>query len=208
MSWRSGVHVNPAALELSPAPQLPSSPARFERGRAAAFAFALAAALLAGLANCGYHLQGTGGALPSTVKTVAVLPFGRQVPVLQLDQRVTEAVTRELAQRARVKVQSTKDGADAILSGTITAYSVAPLSYDASGRANRYQVSMTAKVQLTDRDGKVIFQSPGYRFSEVYERNSDPATYISQELVAYSAVANDFARALVANIMEAGPGGD
>lgn len=159
------------------------------------------------LLGCGYHLQGTGGALPSTVKVIAVPPFAREVPVLQLDQRVTEAVTRELAQRAKVKVQSTRDGADAILTGTITAYSAVPLSYDNSGRANRYQVTMTAKIQLTDREGKVIFESPGYRFSEVYERNSNPATYISQEVVAFTSVANDFARALVSNIMEADPSG-
>jgi outer membrane lipopolysaccharide assembly protein LptE/RlpB len=185
----------------SPALQLSSSPARLLRGAIAVLALATT------LISCGYHLQGTGGALPSTVKVVAVPPFARDVPVLQLDQRVTEAVTRELAQRAKVKVQSTRDGADAILTGTITAYSAVPLSYDNSGRANRYQVTMTAKIQLTDRAGKVIFESPGYRFSEVYERNSNPATYISQEVVAFTSVANDFARALVSNIMEAGPSG-
>jgi outer membrane lipopolysaccharide assembly protein LptE/RlpB len=193
-------------FSFSPPPHRPISPSPRRRRAAAFVAITLAAALLTATA-CGYHLQGTGGALPSTVKVIAVPPFAREVPVLQLDQRVTEAVTRELAQRAKVKVQSTRDGADAILAGTITAYSAVPLSYDSSGRANRYQVTMTAKIQLTDREGKVIFESPGYRFSEVYERNSNPATYISQEVVAFTSVASDFARALVSNIMEAGPSG-
>ncbi len=171
----------------------------------AGFAVAsLAVALL--FTACGYHLLGTGGALPPSVKVVAVLPFERQVPVLQLDQRVTEAVTRELAQRARVKVQSSKEGADAVLTGAITGYGVAPLSYDSAGRANRYQVTMTAKVRLASRDGKVLFESQGYRFSEVYERSSTPGNYISEEVVAYDVVARDFARALVATIMEANPG--
>ncbi len=158
-------------------------------------------------AACGYRLLGSAGALPPTVKTIAVMPFERGVPVLQLDQRVTEAVTREVAQRMRVKVQSTKAGADAVLSGAITAYNVAPLSYDAEGRANRYQVNMAASVKLVDSSGKVLFQSPSYRFSQVYERSGSPSSYINQEVVAYDVVARDFARALVASILEGGSDG-
>ena len=116
-------------------------------------------------------------------------------------------MTRELAQRTRLRVQTSKEGADAVLTGTITSYSVVPLSYDSAGRANRYQVTMSARVRMVDRDGKVLFESQGYRFSEVYERTSRPGTYISEEVVAYDVVAKDFARALVATMMEAGGGG-
>lgn len=158
-------------------------------------------------AACGYHLLGSAGALPPTVKTVAVLPFQREVPVLQLDQRVTEAVTREVAQRMRVKVQSTKAGADAVLTGAITGYNVVPLSYDSAGRANRYQVNMAATVKFVDASGKVLFESPSYRFSEVYERSGSPSSYINEEVVAYDVVARDFARALVASILEGGSDG-
>jgi outer membrane lipopolysaccharide assembly protein LptE/RlpB len=193
--------------EVSPALRLSGSPAPAGIFRTAGPTGAILLFLALGLMACGYHLLGTGGSLLSTVKTVAVLPFEREVPVLQLDQRVTEAVTRELAQRARVKVQSSKDGADAILEGAITGYSVAPLSYDRAGRANRYQVTMSARVRLTNREGKVLFESQAYRFSEVYERTSHPGAYISEEVVAYDVVAIDFARALVATMMEAGPGG-
>jgi outer membrane lipopolysaccharide assembly protein LptE/RlpB len=198
--------VRVTVFNSSPALRLSGSPIRTERGPITILALALTTALALCATACGYHLQGTGGSLPPAVKIIAVLPFERQVPVLQLDQRVTEAVTRELAQRARVKVQSTKDGADAILTGAITGYGVAPLSYDSAGRANRYQVTMSARVRLADRDGKVLFESQGYRFSEVYERTSRPGAYISEEVVAYDVVASDFARALVATILEAGPG--
>lgn len=162
-----------------------------------------------GLASvgCGYHLLGAGGAFPPAVKTIAVLPFQRQVPVLQLEQRITEAVTRELVQRTRVKVQSQKEGADAVLTGAVTGYGVAPISYDSAGRANRYQVNVSARVKLEGADGKVLFESQGYRFSEIYERSSDPQTYVNEEVVAYDEVARDFARALVASMLEGNPGG-
>jgi len=198
------VFVTQTRCASSPALRLSGSPARRSKLRALGLSL-LFAAILAPGKGCGYHLQGTGGSLPPAVKIIAVLPFERQVPVLQLDQRVTEAVTRELAQRARVKVQSVKEGADAVLTGAITGYGVAPLSYDSAGRANRYQVTMSARVRLADGDGKVLFESQGYRFTEVYERTSRPGAYISEEVVAYAVVASDFARALVASIMEAGP---
>lgn len=155
------------------------------------------------LTGCGYHLMGTGGALPPGVKVVAVPPFERQVAVLQLDQRVTEQVRQELARRAKVKVQSEKEGADAVLYGTLTHYAVVPISYDAQGRANRFQVSMAAKLRLCDATGKTIYESEGYRFTQNYQRSAAPQTYINEEKVAYTVVARDFARNLVGRLLEA-----
>ena len=157
------------------------------------------------LLSCGYHLQGRGGALPPAIKTMAVLPFDRQIPVLELDQRVTEAVTRELVQRARIKVQSTSAGADAVLTGTLTAYAASPVSYDpATGLANRYRVQMVARVTVTDSAGKALFKSDGFMFEELYERSALPSAYISDQVIAYDVIARDFARSLVSAIMEGG----
>ena len=169
---------------------------------------ALLTAVLLITTACGYHLLGAAGALPPTVKTVAVIPFERQVPVVQVEQRVTEAVTRELAQRARVKVISTKQGADAVLTGAVTGYGVLPMSYDADGKANRYQITISARIRLASQDGKVLYEAPSYRFSETYQRSAFPATYVDNEVVAYDVVARDFARALIASILEGGSGGE
>jgi outer membrane lipopolysaccharide assembly protein LptE/RlpB len=170
-----------------------------------ALLISLLAVLGAGL-GCGYRLMGTTGSLPPHVKVVAVRNFERQVPVIELDQRVTEEVTRELARRAKVTVRSTKEGADAVMTGVITHYSVVPLSYDDSGRANRFQVNMTAKITLTESEGAVLFKSDGYRFNSIYERSSQPASYFNEETVAYEAVARDFARSLVGSLLEASGG--
>ncbi len=157
------------------------------------------------LLACGYHLQGRGGALPPAIKTMAVIPFDRQIPVMELDQRVTEAVTRELVQRARIKVQSTSAGADAVLTGTLTAYAASPVSYDpVTGLANRFRVMMAARVTVTGSEGKVLFKSDGFMFEELYERSALPSASISDEAVAYDVIARDFARSLVSAIMEGG----
>lgn len=155
------------------------------------------------LAACGYHLQGRGTAVPESVKTVAVLPFARQVTVLELDQRVTEAVTREFVQRARVRVQSSAEGADAVLQGAVAGFGQIPVSYDpATGRANRIRVEMDARVVLTDRAGKVLYRNDGFHFEEVYDRSAQPGSFIQDEAVSYDVIARDFSRSLVSAILE------
>lgn len=164
---------------------------------------ALLLAALTLLAACGYRLQGTGGTLPASARTVAVVSFDRKVPVLELDQRVTQAVTREMAQRARVRVQSSPEGADAVLRGAVTGYGQLPVSYDpVDGRANRFRVEMDASVVLTDSAGKVLYRNEGFHFEQVYDRSAPSGTYIQQEAVAYDDIARDFARALVSAILE------
>lgn len=178
---------------------------RFPLGPPVFSAAALSLLLLGTAVACGYRLLGTGN-LPEGIRTVAVLPFERQVPVVQLDQRVTEAVTQEMARRLKVRVQSEKEGADAVLTGTIRSFHVAPLSYDEAGRANRYQVSLGVKVRLADAKGTVLYESQAFRFTENYARSSSPATFAAEEVVAYEQVARDFARALVSAMVEGGSG--
>lgn len=180
-------------------------PLRFRPARPYLWAAALALFLLGTALGCGYRLLGTGN-LPQGIRTVAVLPFERQVPVVQLDQRVTEAVTQEMARRLKVRVQSDKEGADAVLTGAIRSFHVFPLSYDEAGRANRYQVSLGVKVRLADSRGTVLYESQAFRFTETYARSSSPATFAAEEVVAYEQVARDFARALVSALVEGGGG--
>lgn len=170
------------------------------RSRTALFA-ALVLTSLALLSACGYHLLGTGG-LPAGITSVAVPLFDKEVSLIVLDQRITESVRAELARRARVRVTSEKAGADAVLIGTITNFSVTPLSYDSDGRANRYNASLIARVILKDKDGKEIFKLEGYRFEESYARASGSGSYASKENIAYDALSRDFARALVGAIFE------
>lgn len=151
--------------------------------------------------SCGYHLVGTGG-LPQGVTVLAVPLFERGDNVVILDQRLTEAVRSEISRRTRVKVTSQKGGSDAILLGTIANYSVFPISYGADGRANRYRVSIVAKVLMKDKDGKEIFKMDGYRFEKEYSRASSQNLFLNEENIAIDLLAKDFARALVGAILE------
>lgn len=151
--------------------------------------------------SCGYHLVGSGG-LPKGINVVAIPVFEKTENVMVLDQRLTEAVRAEIARRGRVKVVSQKEGADAVLLGNITNYSVYALSYGSDGRANRYNVSVVVRIILKDKEGKEIFKMEGYRFEQEYERSSRGQSYISEENISYDQLSRDLAKAIVSAIFE------
>lgn len=151
--------------------------------------------------SCGYHLVGTGG-LPDGVTVLAIPVFEKGENVIVLDQRITEAVRGEIARRTRIKVVSQKEGADAILLGTISNYSVFPISYSADGKASRYRVSIVAKVLMKDRMGKEIFNLEGYRFEKEYSRASSKNLFLNEENIALDLLSRDFAKDIVGAILE------
>ena len=113
--------------------------------RAAAAALALLAAI-----GCGYALSGTGrGALPENVKSGYVSSCGTDTSRVGLEQRLTDAVLRELSARARLKPASDRSAADAELAGRIVSYEAVPVRFDNAGRALEYQITVVAKVTLT-----------------------------------------------------------
>ncbi len=151
--------------------------------------------------SCGYHLVGSGG-LPKGIDVVAIPIFEKTENVMVLDQRLTEAVRAEIGRRGRVKVVSEKEGADAVLLGNITNYSVYALSYGSDGRANRYNVSVVVRIILKDKEGKEIFKMEGYRFEQEYSRASKMESFTSEENISYDQLSRDLAKAIVSAIFE------
>ncbi len=162
-----------------------------------------AAAGLLVLAGCGYALVGTGrGTLPENVKTVYVTTFVNETARVGLEQRVTDAVLRELAARSRLKPVARREDADAELTGRLTSYAVNPVRFDEAGRALEYEISVVARVTLTERaTEKPLFDNPSFLFRPPYK--VPPATsYVDVETAAIDALALPFARSLVTTIRE------
>lgn len=163
-----------------------------------------AAALVLGLAGCGYSLVGTSkGWLPDDVKTVWVPAFGNDTPVVGLEQRLTTALLRELSARGRLKPAPSRDQADAVLLGRVTGYSVQPVRFDAQGRALEYQVLVTARITLTERKSeKVLFDDPAFLFRQPYNVPTSDSSYFNPETLAIDRMTQPFARSVVATILE------
>ncbi len=130
----------------------------------------LAALLSATLAGCGYALVGTGrGILPEGASAVYVETFVNDTPRVGLEQQVTDAVLRELAGRARLKPVTDRSTADVEISGRLLSYQVNPVRFDDQGRALEYEISVLARVKLTDRKTeKAIFENPSFLFRQPY----------------------------------------
>jgi outer membrane lipopolysaccharide assembly protein LptE/RlpB len=156
------------------------------------------------LVACGYSLIGTGrGTLPPTLKTVYVATFVNETTRVGLEQRITDAVLRELSARARLKPVSDRSTADAELTGILSSYQVDPVRFDPSGRALEYQIAVVAKVTLTDRTtDKPIFSNPSFLYRQPYTVPSSAGGFFEVETAAVEELARPFARSLVSTILE------
>ena len=167
-------------------------------------AFAALALSISG-SGCGYHTAGHTVALPQNVHTIAIPGFLSQSQTFRIEQRLSDAVVREFNTRTQFHViLAAHNDADAVLKGTVLSASATPVAYDSkTGRAASALVTVSMQVALVDRQGKVLFQNPSYLFHEQYEISRDLPSFFEEDSPAVDRLSRDFARTLVANILEA-----
>ncbi len=156
------------------------------------------------LAGCGYHTVNSAVHLPSTVHTLAIPAFKNNTQSYHTQAVFTEAVIREFTSRSSCRIVSGEDSdADATLRGTILSFQIIPLTYDnTTGQTSSYLVTIATKLELFDRQGKVIWQNPSYLFRQQYEQTQDLASFIQEDSAATRRLAREFASAAVADILE------
>jgi hypothetical protein len=161
----------------------------------------LASAFL--LSSCGYALVGHSNFLDPTIRTIEIPAFVNRTTRVELEQRVTQAVAEEFVSRGRVRLVTTTNQADAILKGSIDSFNIFPIAFE-QGRATRYQISITAKIELLDhrKEDKVIWKNDQYRFTENYEVNLATTDAFDQETRAIQEIAVRFAEGLLTNLLE------
>lgn len=148
--------------------------------------------------------MGTGAsALPPNVKTVWVPTFVNETTVVGVEQRLTDAVLRELSARGRLKPVAEKAGADSELTGRLTALNVLPVRFDDAGLAVEYQVTVIAHLVLVDKaTEKPLFTEPSFVFRQPYTVPGSSRSYYDREREAIEALARPFAQSLVTTILE------
>jgi len=154
--------------------------------------------------GCGYHTAGHAGTLPQDVHIIAIPSFVNQTQTYRIEQTLTGAVVREMITRTHYHVvNEISDSADATLRGTVLATNSAPLTYDSqTGRAASVMVTVSLKVALTDRHGKVLYQNPSYVFHEQYQVSQELTSFFEEDSPALDRLSREFARTLVSNILE------
>jgi outer membrane lipopolysaccharide assembly protein LptE/RlpB len=161
--------------------------------------------LVVELTACGYHLVGTTSFLPEEIENLHVEKFVNQTKWVDMDQRLMEAVTLEWVRRRRLRLVDTPTQADVVLSGTIQRLVVIPVSYDSQGRANEYQMSLQAMVQLKDVRGdeaEVLWEDKAFSRRTSYAVDPVAVNYFDRQNIAMTELSREFSSALVTAVLE------
>jgi len=153
--------------------------------------------------GCGYALVGRASNVPDDVSRVYVRPLENRTPRSQADQFLTRAIADELVTRQRFQVLSSPEGADAVLSGAVTAFGVTPVAFDGEGRATEYEISITAAMAFERvPEEEVLWANDRYVFRQSYPVDVSAIDYFDQEDLALQEAAERFAESMVADLLE------
>jgi outer membrane lipopolysaccharide assembly protein LptE/RlpB len=154
--------------------------------------------------SCGYSTAGHASKLPTAVRIIAIPAFVNKTQTYKVEQVLTAAVVREFTTRTNYRIANHESqDADATLRGTVVSAELAPMTYDShTGRASSALITVNMKVQLVDKSGKVLFDNPNYVYREQYQISREVSSFFEEESPAVDRMSSDFARSLVANILE------
>jgi len=156
------------------------------------------------LAGCGYHTIGAATHLPPNVRSLSVPVFATRTDAYHTEALMTNAVIREFAARTRLRVTAEPAaGSDAVLHGTILTQTITPLTYNTTTQqSSSFLITMIISVTLTDHEGKVLYENKNYTFRQQYQSTTNLATFFDESPAAEERLSREFARALVADVLE------
>jgi hypothetical protein len=160
--------------------------------------------------GCGYSLAGRGSFLPASIKTIGIPTFTNRTTVFNLETTLTIRVRSEFIGRGKYEISPDATGVDALLTGEVTAVTIAPASFgNVNQLASRYAITMVARVELRNvRDNVVLWDNPSLVFRQEYDATTgqnaaDPAAFFGQDTNALERMSAEFARNIVSAILEA-----
>jgi hypothetical protein len=129
-----------------------------------------------GLSSCGYRTVGAATHLPPGTRTLAIPVFATRTNANHTEAVMTSAVIREFITRTRLRVTTQE--------------------------SSTFLVTMVVAVTLKGRDGKILYQNNNYVFRQQYQATTDLPTFLDESPAAVERLSRDFARALVADVLE------
>lgn len=167
------------------------------------FAFIVLLFGVSGFTECYKPVTETG--LPKNIKRIAVPAFQFEVQGARyrVESRFTDAVSREIIKRGRgLKVQSSRDGADAAVEGTIRNFNFSGVLLDREGRARVYEVTIVAAVTVRDlKENKILYDNQNFVFRDSFEFSDDPRSFFNEEDPAVERMSRAFAESVVSTIV-------
>ncbi len=138
-------------------------------------------------------------------RVISVPVFKNHTQAYHVELTMTEAVLRAFSARTafRAVPADAPGDADAVLHGDIIGFTVYPLTYDpTTNQSSSYEVTVTVRVRLDDRSGRMLWGNNNYVFRQQYESSQDLLSFIQEDPAAIGRLSRDFAQSLVADITE------
>jgi Lipopolysaccharide-assembly len=163
--------------------------------------FGLMLFLVSGFGEC--YKPVTKSQLPSYIKTVAVPAFQNNALRYKIEHRFTEAVMNELIRRGHgLRVQSEREGADAVIDGVVRSFGFSGVLLDDKGRARIFEVTITAAVTVRDQhDNRVLYDNQNFIYRGEFEFANDPRSFFNEEDPAVMRMARSFAESIVSTLV-------
>ncbi len=141
--------------------------------------------------------------LPTRIRTIAVPAFQNQALRYKIEHRFTESVINEIIRRGRgIRVQSEREGADAVVDGVVKSFNFSGVLLDERGRARIFEVTIVAAVTIRDQvENRVIYDNQNYVFRGEFEFANDPRSFFNEEDPAVQRIARTFAESLVSTLI-------
>ncbi|MCA1622860.1 MAG: LPS assembly lipoprotein LptE [Acidobacteria bacterium] len=166
-------------------------------------AIVLLSVLCLGFTEC--YKPVTNSGLPKGIKNIAVPVFQFEVAGARyrVESRFTEAVTKEIIKRGRgLRVQGSREGADAVVEGTIRNFYFTGVLLDREGRARVYEVTVVVAVTIRDlKENKILYDNQNFIFRDSFEFSEDPRSFFNEEDPAVERMARAFAESVVSTIV-------
>src|ERR1700676_3973350 len=154
--------------------------------------------------GCGYHVAGHNNSLPKSIHVIAVVALENKTTSYRIEQKLTSATVHEFLARTPYKIVSNAADGDAVLRGKVLSLEAVPLLFDTQSRsATTMLVTVKCEVSLTERaTDKVLYHSENFVFRNEYEISTNVPSFFEEQDPALDRLAQDFARKLVAAVIE------
>jgi len=149
---------------------------------------------------CGYKFTG-GGSFPAGIKSICVVTLENRTSETGAENIFTNDLIYEVTRDNKVLL-TTKDKADALLSGIIKSMSIQTISRTGTHTSLERRVTITIDVKLTDPNGKVIWYANDVSANEAYDVMSDKLATEQKRRDAISALSKRLAEKLYARITD------
>lgn len=160
------------------------------------------------MSGCGYQqLRSQTFKRLEGVKTIAIPVFMNRTTEVNVDKIMTQALVDEFIKRNRLELVS-KDEADAVIEGEVTAVNITPISYKLRSNdtplAAEYLASLKVKIQLRRRsDGAIFLKLPVLEDHKQYSAGGSILLRESVQQATFRRIAQDLMTEVYDRLIEA-----